>query len=247
MGCHQSKPGQAVVDCMVDHPPPPSLLHDKINPCSVGNTIDLEVSKRCWETPTIVDGLPSGFVQLQLAPFSVPIPKDNSRTIVLYEDSSHSDQPRRIVAVLVLPDPNKLRIQIYACIPQTSSQRAAGEHQGIPIYPFAIAQSTQNHGGRQFVLTTIADHVVFSSELYGKVHASASARASSRARFVIQRQGVTCAFVQENQQGWRRWKCQVGPGIDPALIICFVASYCKFFQASTTAFDAAPISGASDW
>lgn len=248
MGCQQSKQKQQPQDVLVEHTPPLRILSEDagMRPCFAGMTFNVEVSKRCWETETDVGGEEGG--GLQLAPYSVPIRKDNSRTLMLQRENSERGMPKQLLAVLVMQDPQKLDFQIYSLRPSTPQQKASRELEGNKLYQFANVKDTQKHRD-QLILNTITEPAEtntsgteYRTRLRGNIHASASARAAARTahQFVIQRHGVVCATVEESREGWNPWKCTIAAGVDPALMICFVACYSRVYQAKQSAFDACP-------
>ena len=214
MGCQHSTPAPTEADYLVEHPRPVALLYKSLTPAPAGCTCDFEVAKKCWSVKTPV-GLQK---DLQFAPME-PLPEEDSGRLVLVLQDGLS----KPLAVLVMEDPKKLRIQICSFVPSTEHQKSCGEHQGRPIYQWAVAEEIRN--SKQFSMVTTADNVYYRTDLYGPVSAHVPVK------LVIKRQGVLCASVEEEKKK-KQWKCKVGPGIDPAVMICFVACYDKFCQVN---------------
>jgi len=124
------------------------------------------------------------------------------------------------LAALIMRDPKRLHIQICSFVPSVDGQKSCGEHQGRPIYPWAVAKAILH--SNQFEMKTAAeDAVLFRTDQFGSMSSHAPVK------LVIKREGVVCASVVEEKEP-KHWKCKVGAGVDPALILCFVACYDQF-------------------
>lgn len=177
MGCQHSTPVPTEADFLVEYPLPASPLCKSLKPTSVGSTFDFELAKKCWKTD--VGRLQNNIL---FAPVR-PSPDNNDRQVLVQED-----ELSKALAVLVMEDPKKPRIQICSFMPSKTNQKSCGEHHGRPIYLWALVEKIRN--SNQFGMAT-TDDIYYRTDLYGPVSAHVPAK------FVIKRRGVFCASVEE--------------------------------------------------
>ena len=129
-------------------------------------------------------------------------PVESQPCLVLY-----NDEP-----LVVLEKAPQKRIHICSLTPATTNQSSCGSFQDTPLYKWAtVSKRKKSH---QFDMITKSDGAVYASEFYG------SALFGKRQQ-LLKRQGLICATME--RRGNSKYKCRVGPGIDPVLIACFVA------------------------
>lgn len=221
MGCQHSTPAPTEADYLVDHPRSGALLCKSMEPVPVGITFDFELPTQCWNKDTEI-GLQKA---IKFSPEDMS-PETGDQQVLMLRDSS-TGKP---LAVLIMKDPKKHCVQICAFHPSHEEQNRCGVHEGRPVYPWALVENIRN--SQQFSMKTTVDDAYYQTDLYGPVSAH------KPVKFVIKRNGIYCASVEEEKK-LKIWKCKLCPGIDPALILCFVACYDKFRQTNEEMLKAA--------
>jgi len=163
--------------------------------------------------------------EIKLPPVEVS-PESGDRQSLILQDKMTS----KPLAVLIMDVPKKLCVQICTFDPCHEAQKSCGRHQDCLTYARAMVENIRN--SQQFSMKTTADEAIYRTDLYGPVSAHAPVK------FVIKRDGVFCASVEEEKKR-KIWKCKVCPGVDPSLMICFVACYDKFRQTNEEMLNAA--------
>jgi len=209
MGCQHSTPAPTESDYGVDHPRPPTLLCKAVKPVPPGSTFNFAIPMKCWS-----DKAKIAQTDLQLVPMD-EVASDNGVGLVLQDALSQS------LAVMITDDPKKLIIQICSYTKAFEGQKGIVEHQGRMLYPWAVVQPIRN--SNQYEMKA-QDGTYFRTDLYGPVGSSRPVKV------IVKRDGLFCADVQEERGQLKQWKCKVGPGVDPALLLCFVACYDKLRQ-----------------
>jgi hypothetical protein len=207
MGIKHSTPAPTEEDFLVEHEPPSSILCKQLPPKTAGATYDFVV--KCKAT-----GAKSSFAMKQncwnletpvvdLLEGMKLVPKDSARCLLVQNTTP--------LAVLMLVEKDQ-QARICSFTPSRPYQPSCGEHDGRSLFQWAVvAKREESH---QYTMKTTADNIEYATDFFGS--------ASSQKNLVLKRQGHVCASLQEP-----KWKCRIGPGIDPAMIVCFLACHDK--------------------
>jgi hypothetical protein len=218
MGCKHSTPAPTEQDFLVEHKPPSSILCSTLLPKSKGATYDFEVNqkKNCWNIETPVNDLLQG---MKLAP--VDPSSKTSTQCVLFQDAELAE-PLAVMGVSDFQTHN-CKAHIYSFMPCNANQKSCGEHLGQSLFEWAVvANQSESH---QYTMTTAADGICHTTDYFGPV-------LYGPPKMVLKREGVVCASLVEAP----KWKCRVSPGMDPAMIVCFVASIDKLRESEAERF-----------
>lgn len=112
--------------------------------------------------------------------------------------------------------------------PATSNQAPCGTYEDRPLYKWArVSKRKESY---QFDMYTKVDGATYRSEYYGFVF-------FGKRKLVLKRQGLVCASMDRN--GYDAYKCRVGPGVDPVLVVSFVSCMDKIHDKEMKTLEAA--------
>lgn len=224
MGCSHSTLAPTDDDWEYEHGPPAPFLCRELPPSKKGDALyEFSVAKIGWKSKKETS-IEVQHMRLKL------VPVDENKT-VLYA-SNDEDQP---IAVLMIDARDAARriIQVYSTTPATPHQTATTQHDDLPpLYEWATI--TKRKDSHQYNMTTtlpLVDNVHYTSEFYGNV-------LFGKRKLVLQREGLVCASLKRTSQNYD-WKCHVGPGVDPTLIVCFVVCTDKLREIEKLTLEAA--------
>jgi hypothetical protein len=182
----------------VQHDPPSSILCSKLPPKRTGFTYDFEINENRWNIDTPVDLLQG----MKIAPGNKTAP------CVLFQN----EEP---LAVLLMESPTIFKARICSFTPSKIDQASCGEYEGRSLYEWAVVAEKIGDNLLSTMKTTMGD-ISYNTDYFGPI-------LSGSLKLVLKRQGVVCASLEEP-----KWKCRIGPGIDPAMFVCFLACIDKF-------------------
>jgi hypothetical protein len=105
---------------------------------------------------------------------------------------------------------HKCTAHICSFTPYNAKQTSCGEHRGRSLFEWAVVAKRSESA--QFTMTTAPDGICHATDYFGPV-------LYGPLKLVLKQKGLVCASLVEAP----KWKCRVSPGIDPAMIVCFVA------------------------
>jgi hypothetical protein len=206
MGCTHSTPAPTEQDFLVEQKPPSSILCRTLLPKSRGATYDFQVNqkKNCWNIETPVNDLQQG---MKLAPVDPSSKGAISTTTqcILFQDT----EPLAVMRVTDFKT-HKCTAHICSFTPYNAKQTSCGEHRGRSLFEWAVVAKRSESA--QFTMTTAPDGICHATDYFGPV-------LYGPLKLVLKQKGLVCASLVEAP----KWKCRVSPGIDPAMIVCFVA------------------------
>lgn len=118
-------------------------------------------------------------------------------------------------------------IQLCSLKPAKPSQASCGTYQEQPLYKWAVVSKRKE--SHQYDMVTTADGANYGSEYYGSV-------VFGKRKLMLKREGLPCASM--DRSGNDRYKCRIGPGIDPVLIVSFVACMDKIHETEMKTLEA---------
>lgn len=206
MGCKHSTPAPQEDDWLYVHGPPSRALSRDLAPKrGKGEAREFNVKKNVWNEKASIN-LQEGLLK------AVPHEDPNSMIMVLVqEDSDTTNKP-----VVVLKVGQGKTIQVCSLTQAKRDQSSCGQYKGFPLYKWAVV--TKLKESNQFNMITVADKVTYESEYYGSL--------LGKRKLVLMRQGLVCASMARCSET-DQYKCCVGPGIDPVLIVSFLLSMNK--------------------
>lgn len=99
-------------------------------------------------------------------------------------------------------------------------------HEGQALFEWAIV-SKRKDSNLHDMTTTGSPEVTYTTEYFGPKW--------SRNKLVVKKQGQVCASLQlqksSSSRQQQQWHCRVSPGIDPVLMVCFVACLDRLIEA----------------
>lgn len=110
-------------------------------------------------------------------------------------------------------------IQVCSVTQAKPNQKSCGQYKGLSLYDWAVVMKRKE--SNQFNMITVADKATFESEYYGSP--------LGKPKLVLLRQGLVCASMARSSET-DQYKCCIGPGIDPVLMVAFLLSMNKIRQ-----------------
>jgi len=206
MGLRHSTPAPSADDFLFEHPRRSSVLCEALVPKGRGETYEFTMLTNAWNKEQLVQ---LGH-EMQLKP-AAWAKKIVTRCVLL--------QGSRTIAVLVLDNPKTLHCQICSFRPIRNGQKSCDSHDGSSLYKWASAK--KRSGTLQFDMQG-DDGVNYHTDYFGNA-------LFGHPRLVLKREGRPCSSFVRKDRGC--WQVKVGPGVDPALILCFVACFDKLRES----------------
>jgi len=116
---------------------------------------------------------------------------------------------------------------VFPVVPAKPRQTTCGEYEGQPLYEWAVV--TKRKESHQYNMTTVSDGIVYTTEFIGSIFLGPR-------KLAVIRQGLLCATL--TRQGTNQYKCRVGPGIDPLLMLCFITCVDKIHECEKKTMEA---------
>jgi len=237
MGCEHSTPMVTVQDFQYVHPQSLNFLDDTIRPAKdPGQAYHLTMNEKIWSRRA------QDAVNVQYAVGGEPFEANLRREGGLFSGTKKmilQNKNGETIAILlrnwtVLPS----KFIIYAFKPLYQGQVPSNHRSddGRPI--FAWAKVLRPPFSMQYIMKA-SDGTVFVADRVGRV--------CGPKQFKLKRNGKTCASMQldpgPNMFSKKVWDIKIAPGIDPSLILCFIAIIQAIIEARRRAAAAGAAGG----